>query len=125
MTGKSAENGEAKFWLEDGILHSCYKVDHIDLDIAKSGVKLRHEFIKGQSFPLFVDMTNVKTSTKEARDYLAQGEAVDLVKAVAMLTTSYVTVLMVKFFLAFNKPKLPLQLFTSKEDALKWLKKFK
>ena len=109
----------------DGIFY-CYfkKIDMMDLPFTEASVKHRLKFMEGKSYPCFFDITQVKQSTKEARDYLAN-EGNELVAASAILVSSPMLKMMANFFIQVNKPKNPTRLFTSQESALEWLAHFK
>ncbi|MFT2007917.1 hypothetical protein ACMA1I_04515 [Pontibacter sp. 13R65] len=113
------------FRFADGILE-CYvkEIELLDLPAAKVCVQDRLEFIQNKSYPSLFDITKVKKSTKEARDFMAdQGN--ELVTASAILVTSPVLRMMANFFISVNKPKNPSRMFTDKQAALEWLAQFK
>jgi len=115
--------GEA--WIENGILYGKYTVEHIDLDLAKKLIALRIEKSGDSTYPVFVDVTDVKTVSKEARETLATGDGIKNMSACALVVGSPVNRLLGNFFLSVSKPGVPTRLFTSKEDALVWLSTFK
>ncbi|WP_242928645.1 DUF7793 family protein [Pontibacter vulgaris] len=109
----------------DGILYCIYKdIELVDLETAKICVKQRIEYSENKSYPVLFDITRVKQSTKEGRDYLAN-EGNDLVIASAILIGSPMLKMSANFFIRVNKPKNPTQMFTDKNSALKWLAQFK
>ena len=111
--------------LDNGILHCYYKeMEMLDLTIAQAGVRDRLAYIKGKSYPCLFDITKVKQSTKEARDYMAD-EGNNLVLASAILVTSPMLRMMANFFISVNKPKNPTRMFTDMASALEWLAQFK
>jgi hypothetical protein len=112
------------FWEEDDIICFRYKQKIVSLDIAKMGVEIRLNSSNYKPCAMFVDMTNVKTVTKEARDYYGSPYASQLLKATAVLTESVLTKTITTFFLNFNKPQLPFKMFTNKSKAFAWLKEF-
>ena len=114
-----------KFVVEDGILHCVYNnLDLLDLDIAKVCVRARLEFVGDKSYPSLFDIRLVKTSTKEARDYLAnEGNA--LVSASAILIDSPMLKMAANFYIMVNKPVNPTRMFTSKSSAVEWLAQYK
>jgi hypothetical protein len=103
----------------------CYfkKIDLMDLAFTQISVERRLEFMEGKTYPCFFDITQVKQTTKEARDYLAvEGNA--LISASAILVSSPMLKMMANFFIMVNKPKNPTRMFTDKEEALAWLGQF-
>lgn len=121
---KSQTTDYAHMTIEEGIFRMYYKpLKELNLPIAKQLVKDRIEFMNGQAYPSFFDIQKVESSTKEARDYMAN-EGNELIVASAILVSSPVLRMMANFFIKVNKPKNPTQMFTSEEQALKWLKQF-
>jgi hypothetical protein len=111
-------------FVEEGILHCYYKeMEMLDLPIAQAAVKDRLEYVQGAVYPSLFDITKVRQSTKEARDYLAN-EGNEQVSASAILVTSPMLKMMANFFIMVNKPKNPTRMFTDKESALQWLRQF-
>ena len=119
-----AETNYVTVWIEDGILFCSYKEQiTIDLDTAKKIVKDRIEFTKGVSYPILIDFTNLKSVTKDARDFMNEptGGLSGLVKG-AFLSNSVVTTVFINLYLKINKPTIPTRFFTNKQEALNWLK---
>ena len=116
------ENEWFTFWEEEGIFCCQYKNPVVDLDIAKMSVASRLKLTKNQPSKLFVDLTHVKSATKEARAYYASEEALHLSDAAAAIGPSIITKIILNFYLNFNKPRKPFKIFSSKEKAFEWLK---
>ncbi|MEO9869572.1 DUF7793 family protein [Ekhidna sp.] len=115
----------ADMFIKDGIAHLIYKpLDLLDLDVAKLMVKDRIEFKEGISYPTLFDIRNVKSTSKDARDYLAN-EGNDLVISSALIVSSSVTKMIGNFFITVSKPKKPTHLFTDNEKGLEWLEQHK
>ncbi|WP_299824365.1 hypothetical protein [uncultured Pontibacter sp.] len=111
-------------FVENGILYCIYKdIELVDLGIAKICVKDRLEFSAYKAYPILFDITRIKQSTKEARDYLAN-EGNDLVTASAILISSPMLKMAANFYIMVNKPKNPSRMFTDRESALEWLSQF-
>lgn len=60
----------------------------------------------------------------EARLFIAQGTHIDFIKAEAYVLHSLAQKLIATFFIRVDKPKVPTNFFTKKEEAEKWLLKF-
>lgn len=74
-----------------------------------------------------VQMLDVRlgvTMTKEARDY-ASAEGKKYLLATAVLSRSLSVRLIVNFINRFYAQPVPMKMFASETDALKWLQKFK
>lgn len=111
-------------WIENGILYGTFAHDlHLSLDIAKSSVEARIFLSKGQSYPLVVDMRGIKSTTRDARRYMAT-MGTTLVKACALITGSALNRAIGNVFLSIDRPSVPSRLFTDEEKAREWLKGF-
>ena len=117
------ENDWFVFWEEENIVCGLYKTPVIDLEIAKMSVALRLKVSNYIPCKLFIDLKNVKTITKEARDYYGSEVAKNMAEALAVLTPSLVSKIIAAFFINFNKAPMTFKLFNSKEKAFEWLKR--
>lgn len=125
MKERSFENDYAEFWLEDDIVYFIYKPGTIlTIESARRVVEDRKRFQNNISYPVYCDARGLKDSDKQARDFLAK-EGSDLVIAVAILTGSPVTRLMINFYLTISKPITPTKLFTDMDQAISYLQKYK
>jgi hypothetical protein len=122
---ESTRNAYMEIIKEDGILF-CRFFDNIEMDekIAELCVKERLNFSKGISYPAIIDMKGLKSVNKKAREFM-QKEGSVLLKAGALLIGSPVSKVIGNIFLTLNTPEIPTKLFTSKEEALHWVKQFK
>ncbi len=116
------ENDWFVLWEEDGIYCSRYKKPTVDLEMAKMSVAARLRHSKSHPCKLFLDIKNLRYVSQAAREYSASDESIYMAQACAVLAPSRITKLIANFFLSFNKPKIPFQIFTSKEKAFEWLK---
>ena len=116
-----------RFELEDDLLTGHYKKDlRINLEIAEAVVKARLEFTEYKPVLALAINEGVVSMNKEARDFLASDEGVKCVIAGAVVNANNpVAVFFVNFYLAVARPKVPARMFTTKEAAIKWLKKFR
>lgn len=120
------KNSYIKMWIQESILHVEFTPEVIiDLGIAKQIVKDRLNYTKGDYYPVVVDIQKIKSVDRAARSYFATEEASSSLKAAALLASSYVDKMIGTFFLTFNRPKVPIRLFTNKNEALKWLQVYK
>ena len=72
-----------------------------------------------------LDLRQIKSQTREARDYYGGEESGRCFSAAAVLVESPVSRLLGNFFIGFNKStNAPLKLFTSEQEAIEWLKTF-
>lgn len=111
-------------WMDGEFLCARYAADlHLSLDVAKACVEARIFFTKGLAFPLLIDMRGIKSTTREARLYMASVGAT-LVKAAALITGSSVNRTIGNIFLKIDRPPVPLKLFISEVKARQWLSQF-
>lgn len=98
----------------------------IDINKARELVNNRLEYTEGASVYVLIDFTNVKSVTKEARDFMNSAEGgLKGVLGGAFLSNNVVATLFVNLYLKVSSPAIPAKFFTSKNDALLWLKKIK
>jgi hypothetical protein len=111
-------------WIDGDILCGRYSDGlHLNLDIAKACVEARIFFAKGKSYPILVDMTGLKSTSKEASRYMATMGAT-LVSAGALVVGSPFNRFMGNIFLKIDKPPVPTRLFTREIEAKEWLMQF-
>lgn len=107
--------------IEEDIMYCKYTDNlHVSLEVARACVESRIFFSKGKEFLVLVDMRGVKSTTKEARRYLAT-MGTTLVKAGALITGSPFNRALGNIFLKIDKPPVPAKLFSSEEKAKSWL----
>jgi hypothetical protein len=71
-----------------------------------------------------VDLTNIKTVSKESRNIYSGDEMGNILKAAALIVGNPVSRIMGNFYMGINKTKMPVRMFTRISDAKKWLKEF-
>ncbi|MDH5542455.1 MAG: hypothetical protein OEY64_05780 [Nitrospinota bacterium] len=113
-------------WLdENGII---WMVDHKGaeerIEHARENVATVWKASGGIKRPVLIDIRQLKSITREAREYYAGEEVANFGSSVALLTSSPATKVIGNFFLKFNKPTLPFRIFTSELEAVHWLKGF-
>lgn len=122
---KYEETGNLVLFIEEGVLICYFKeTELLDLELARISVQERVAFAAGQTYPSIFDITRMKQSTKEGRDYLAN-EGSELVSASAVVGSSPMLRMMANFYIMVNKPKIPTRMFTDRESAVEWLSQFK
>lgn len=118
------ENIDVTIELEDGIVVAKWKSTFVDLNVAKQAVKWRLECTNFTSYPLLSNIKLVKSSTKEARDFLATEKGCEGIIAAAVLIDSPISSMIGNFFIRVSKPLRPTKIFTDELEAKKWLTKF-
>lgn len=127
MKKHSFENEYAVFWLDENeVIHSDYKENvAITLESAKEELAMCKSFeLDGKALSI-VDLSPIKSVSKEARNFYAGKEFSDCYTAVALITRTTISRVIGNFFLGINKPLFPVRLFNDKESAIKWLLTFK
>jgi hypothetical protein len=76
----------------------------------------------GEVRPLIVDFKNMKSQTKECRDYFAKDPTHAAThSATALVVNSALTRMIANFFIGLNKAVKPVRLFDDRESAIRWL----
>jgi hypothetical protein len=124
---KKYENEYVMMWIEDGILFSSYKEQvTIDKATAEKIVSDRMELTKGMPYYILIDFNQLKSVTKDARDYMNSPEGgLKGLLGGAFVSNNVVASLFVNLYLKVNKPPIPARFFTSKSEAVQWLKAIK
>jgi len=98
---------------------------HIDLPTLKEDAAVNMVLTNNQKAFAVYDSRAFFTIDKDARDYVKSGITDPTRIATAVLTDKLATLLLVNFFIRFNKPSTPMKMFSSEEKALKWLRRLK
>lgn len=115
------ENNFVKFWFENDILISEFqKNTELNLDSIKQVIAMREKISGGQKQYWVYDISNLKTVTKEVRDY-AERYGQDYLFCIAVQVNSHVTKFMFNTYLKLNKPDFPFLVFSKREKAVEWL----
>ncbi|NDP27743.1 MAG: hypothetical protein GZ087_10005 [Flavobacterium sp.] len=120
----SFENEFARFWIEGTILYFIYKDSvNINLAAAECIVADRIQFQNDVAYPVFCDARGIVSMDKPARDYLAKSGSL-LTKAVGLLVSEQVSVMVSYFYLKINKPNVPTRLFTDQLAAIVFISNY-
>lgn len=114
-------------WMgEDGIARSEVKFQaEIDLEQAKENSKAVNSLYVDSKFPLFIDIRNIKSITREARSYFSVNGRDTHITAFAILVESELTKVIANFFFKINGSSVPAKMFTDEQKAVAWLNKYK
>ena len=82
------------------------------------------EVSEGKTYPLLVNLKEIKSISKEARDHFSMKDITQEVSAIGILIKSHVSIIIGNFFIGISKPTVPTQLFKNEEKAIAWLKQF-
>lgn len=126
MTGEEIITRTAVIRLEeDGIVRVIAHPGAVEtIEDAHNNIDAMEQVCQGQKRPTLVDITKVKSQERGAREYYTGPHTASFQSAVAVMINSPMSKLLGNFYLGFNKPEVPIKLFTSQADALVWLKGF-
>jgi hypothetical protein len=115
----------AELWLDEkGILHIINQDGaKPDLDEAKAHIEATKKF-GSQKRPILVDITRVKSVSKEAREFYSGPKGAERTNGLAMIINSPVAKVIGNFLIGINKPIYPIKLFSSEDEAIDWLQQF-
>ena len=71
-----------------------------------------------------VNLTKIKTVSKESRDIYSSEDMGKILTAAALIVGNPVSRIMGNFYMGINKTKMPVRMFTRTDQARKWLKEF-
>lgn len=106
------------FELEGGLLVARF-LDGVEVSEEDARDNLRTT--AGRRLPVLVDLRVLKSQSAGARAVLAGPEAARVSHAVALLIGSPLSRVIGNFYLRFNRPETPTQLFSSEAAARAWL----
>lgn len=117
--------------LQEDVLYVYYTPSNpekkIDETFAREAVLDRLKYTKGEKCLMLVDARVFGEVTQKAMKYWSTDEAVQDVKAGAILTDKTVTYMAAKLYLKLElllrKPQFPANMFLSERKAVAWLKK--
>lgn len=126
MANEVIETRTAKTWLgEDGIIRQIiFSSTHHTLADAKENVATTMKLGKDKKHPMFYDARKLKSIERDARIYYAREEANKATCAAAIIVGLPISSVIGNLFIGLNKPLYPAKLFSSEDEALKWLKGF-
>lgn len=112
------------FYWHDGILMCDWFVENADKEFVDFGIKKRLEITGNKPCVMITDISSLKSSTREARQRMAEKDGAIGMIAVGVVLRSKVQTVIYKFFNAIYKQPAPAKIFSNKEDAIKWCKQF-
>jgi hypothetical protein len=117
------ENDFIKLWIENNIVYGRYKPNTVvDLSAATKIVNDRLTLSNGRDYPTLSFIDDLKSVSKEARDFFSKGDGIKHMEKLALLTRSPISKMLGNFWLQISKPTVATRLFTSETDAINWLK---
>lgn len=91
---------------------------------AKDDVHVFDRLSQGRPFTALLDIRQLKSQEREAREFYSQPGHTPGLVAIAILIGSPMSRVIGNFFMGFNKSDIPARLFTSEPEAIAWLQEF-
>lgn len=126
MEKKVVKTHNAEIWIDkQGICHHIYTEGaNVTIEDTLDECRIISEIAGYKKVPILVDLNLVKTVSRESRMFYAGKEGEKIFKVAALLVGTQMSRVLGNFFLGLNKPVMPVKLFTSEKEALKWLRDF-
>lgn len=106
-----------------GFVHTrVQQGSEIQLEDAKENTVRVISISGGSNYPILVDLREIKSISKEARDHFSMRGRKPNVTAIAILVGSPLSEIIGNFFLGLNRPTVPTRLFASEADGIGWMK---
>lgn len=111
---------------EDGIVQMDMKpVDEFLLEDARNAAEAIKQLSKNRKLAVLSMINYYVSMDKDVREFWASELLESCVKCEAFVIENVSMKMIAKFYILFNKPKRPTQLFTSEKSALTWLNELK
>ena len=110
---------------DDGVFTGRFKAANVTMPVAKKMSDWRMKQSKGKLHRAISDIRFLTKMEPDVRAFLASPEACENLMAGAIIVRSTFQKIAGNFFIAINRPQVPARLFTTEEEALAWLEKYK
>ncbi len=126
MSDKTFDLGKSTLTFQpDNILHLHMKEGQVvELEEVKRIFETINNEANGLKYRLLVTAGEKASLSQDARNYASSAESTDALVADAVVVQSYSHEMTANFFIRFNKPNRPTQLFKNREEAVEWLMSF-
>ena len=110
----------------NGIMHQIYRkgVSLHKEDTDREIEIYKSEYCREKNRPMLVELTNIKSTSKESRGIYSSPDTASICRAAALLVGNPVSQIMGNFYLGINKPAMPVKMFTDPDKAMEWLETF-
>jgi hypothetical protein len=113
-------------WLDNGVLFGKYKPNLvIDLTVAKDLIRDRKTVSGNIARPFFIDITELLSVDKAARNYMASAGACEFMNAGAIYTQNKLLAFIGNAFILLDRPPIPIKVFSNEKHAMIWLEPYK
>ena len=126
MNNKLIETEVDRQWLgEDGIVYvEVFPNAEVTLANVQQSTEMLKRMAGGKKRPVLVDNSEQKSMTREAREHMAGKTVEDHALALALVMQSPIGKVLGSLFLGLTRSSFPVRLFTSKDEAIEWLRGF-
>lgn len=113
-----AENAYASFEIKEGVLFFIYK-EGIDIDLATARkiVSFRLNYQKGKKYPVLCNVNGIRSIDVNARRFLATEGSV-LIKAVALVSDTPLSLILSEIFIKGNSPTVPARVCINEKEGM-------
>lgn len=124
MMSEIIETRTQKMWLgEDGIIYAVVLPNaELSLEDAVENTAAEARLAGGQKRPLLGDIRATKSISREVREHFAGDFVQTFATAVALIVSSPLSKTIANLVILINKPRYPMKMFTTQEEAVEWLK---
>lgn len=91
---------------------------------AQENMRVTNQLVMGRPYVMFVDIREIRSQDRDAREHYTQTSTSPTLRAVALLIGSPMSKVIGNFMIGFSKPEIPTRLFSSEAEAIAWLKEF-
>lgn len=110
---------------EDGIRHTHLKVEYeVCIEHAEAVLALTKKVSKDKAYPSLFTVDKFLVPNSEVREYMASERRTKHSLADGFVLHSLPQKIMGNFYLKFNSPPIPTQMFSREADAIQWLRQF-
>jgi hypothetical protein len=119
------ETSAQTMWLDgEGIIQAISKPTDLTLDDAREAITKLADLFGAERHPIVVDLTGLKSMSRDARKYFAGPDTAKVQSAAALIIRSPMAKAIGNFFMGFDRALIPTRLCTSHEEALQWIRQF-
>jgi len=125
-TIKQSDTGKGTVCLYDnGVMHQVYHSGiELDMDDTRKEMEIyNREYCTGGPRPILVDLTRIRSVSKESRSIYASQDTARIFSRATLLVGNPVSRIMGNFYLGINKSAMPVRMFTDPDEAMGWLEK--
>ena len=115
----------AEIWIdEDDIVHTRFPDPNTNgaINDAIAHWEIWTQLFRHPKNLLLFDLKNLRSVTRESREFYKQEMISERVLAGAMIADSYFSLIIGNLFINFTRPPYPACLFTEEDAAIAWLK---